>query len=219
MKKTKVIAIKSLFLSSALVVFASACTSNLVENPNFPEQGPWLIKKQEPRPEPEPEPAPEPAPEPQPEPVMTVSQQNAQAIEAFTDLGFNSEETDKGVVVYLPPSIYFKGSTSDISLDARSKISEIAGEVNKDYLAARRIEVSGHTDSIGDADLNMALSKRRAEAAAQELVFSRVSESRLLVSWFGEHKPLLPEVDSQGLPLRANRDRNRRVEFTILNPS
>lgn len=187
-----------------------ACGPNYVANPNFPEQGPMVIEK------PAPQPAPEPMPEP--EPVMSVAQQNSQAIEALTELGFETQENDRGVVVYLPPNIYFQGSSADISLQARTKIAEIASEVNKDYLTERLIEISGHTDSIGDAENNLALSRLRTEAAAQELTFSRVDERRLIKTWFGESRPRAPEFDSNGKVLKDNRASNRRVEFTILNP-
>lgn len=196
-------------LASVLSISLSACTSDHVRNPDFPQSGPVWIKKAPP--------VVAPAPEPVPEPVMSVSEQNSLAIENLGKQGFETEESEKGVIVFLPPNIYFQGSKSNISLDAREKIAQIASEVNQEYLLERSIEVSGHTDSIGAADGNMSLSKLRAEAAAEELVFSKVNRDRLKVLWFGETQPRIADPVN-GILNREDRALNRRVEFTILNP-
>lgn len=149
---------------------------------------------------------------------LSVDQQNQQANQAFTDKGFETEVTDRGVVVYLPPAILFKGASSSISLQAREKISEIAGEINRPYLSNRVIEVSGHTDSIGDAERNLQLSKERAIAAGAELIFSNVDKTRLNTLWFGETAPRAAEINSDGSTNAESQSINRRVEFVVLNP-
>ncbi len=201
--------IKSLSSLTIIGLLLSAC-SNYVANPDFPKQGPMFVLKTEP--------TPEPILEPIPEPVMSVSEQNSQAIDALNALGFDTQESVQGVVVYLPPSIYFDSNGSDINLDARTKIAEVSSEINKDYLISREIEVSGHTDTVGDEKLNMATSKLRAEAAAAELVFSNVALTRIKMTWFGETRPRVEEYTADGKPILENRALNRRVEFTILNP-
>ncbi len=157
-------------------------------------------------------------PEPVVAPVMSISAQNKQAVEALNAMGFETEESEQGVVVYLPPNIYFSSSSSDINLDARAKIAEIASEVNKEYLSEREIEVSGHTDSVGSNEANFATSKLRAEAATGELVFSKVALTRIKTTWFGEEQPRVEEVGADASVIEENRALNRRVEFTILNP-
>lgn len=199
----------------AIVVLSnllSACTSEYVFNKDFPKNGPVWIKATPQAPLPEPEPIPEP------EPVMSVGEQNSLAMENLGNLGFEAEETDKGVLVFLPPNIYFQGSKSSINLDAREKISQIASELNQDYLVERSVEVSGHTDSVGPEQVNLALSKLRAEAAAEELLFSKVNKARITTTWFGETKPRENERNTDGTLSKTNQSLNRRVEFTILNP-
>ena len=100
----------------------------------------------------------------------------------------------------------------------RHKISEISRELNKGYLANRDIEVSGHTNSNGEADVNVDISKKRAQAAAEELVFSNVQLNRIKMTWHGEEMPRLPEFDSNGNRIQENLNLNRRVEFIVLNP-
>ena len=150
---------------------------------------------------------------------MSVAEQNTKAATALQDKGFETEETAKGVIVYLPPTIYFEDAKSDINLLARTKIAEIAKEVNKQYLRARNVEISGHTDSVGDEQINLGLSKQRAEAATSELVFSKVQQARLITTWYGESKPRFEEFNEDGSVNQENRSLNRRVEFVILNPS
>ena len=149
---------------------------------------------------------------------LTVEKQNSQVVSELTSLGIEAIESEKGVIIYLPPEINFDESKSDIKLEARSKISEISRELNKGYLADRDIEVAGHTNSNGDADLNVEISRKRAQAATEELVFSNVLLSRIKTTWHGETMPRLPEFDADGNKIQENLDLNRRVEFIVLNP-
>ncbi len=73
---------------------------------------------------------------------------------------------------------------------------------------ALRLQVEGHTDSIGNAEHNLDLSKRRAEAVKTVLVSQfNVDASRLATAGLGASKP----IDSNDTP--QGRAQNRRVEF------
>jgi len=187
----------------------SACKTGYVYNDA--RYGPIIVK---------PKPVSNPVRKPRPVQVVELSteQQNAKAISVFTDKGFEAVENEKGVVVYLPPTIYFNEAVSSITLAARSKIAEIAQELLQPYLIKRYVEVSGHTDTLGSESANLGLSKERALAATAELVFSKVPKSRLSSVWFGETKLRVPEYAQDGALILENRNLNRRVEFTILNP-
>ena len=63
----------------------------------------------------------------------------------------------------------------------------------------------------------MRLSQKRALAASEELIFSRVDSDRLSTVWKGESELRFEEQDENGVVIPQNRNRNRRVEFTILN--
>ena len=195
-------------LIAATLATLSGCATDYVYNQSG--TGPYFVKSAKPQP---------PAPVEEPKVVvLSVTQQNQKAVAAFDNRGFEAEISDKGVVVYLPPTIYFKGSESNIGLAARSKIAEIAEEINLPYLAERIVEISGHTDSIGDAASNLELSKQRALVATEELVFSKVSKTRLTSTWYGESRLRLPEFNADGTVNSHNRNLNRRVDFTVLNP-
>lgn len=71
-------------------------------------------------------------------------------------------------------------------------------------------EVASHTDSSGDAAMNLKLSQRRAEAVARYLVQSGVSPARLRAVGYGETQPLADNASAAG------RAANSRVEFRII---
>jgi outer membrane protein OmpA-like peptidoglycan-associated protein len=73
-----------------------------------------------------------------------------------------------------------------------------------------RMEVQGHTDDVGDDAANLALSQARAQAVVEYFISKGVAPERLVARGYGETKPEVPN-DS-----KANRARNRRVEFIIL---
>ncbi len=74
-----------------------------------------------------------------------------------------------------------------------------------------RVEISGHTDNVGDANENRALSLARAEAVVRYLVEAGIKHTRLVARGFGENKPVASNATLQG------REVNRRVEFSIMD--
>jgi OOP family OmpA-OmpF porin len=74
-----------------------------------------------------------------------------------------------------------------------------------------RAEIAGHTDSSGDDAYNLRLSQQRAESVLQFLASQGIERSRLVARGYGETEP----VADNGSP--SGRDRNRRVEFNVLN--
>jgi outer membrane protein OmpA-like peptidoglycan-associated protein len=77
-----------------------------------------------------------------------------------------------------------------------------------------RIEIQGHTDNQGNAEHNLDLSQRRADAVRRWLVEQGgVQPSRLESKGYGMTRPLVPNITP------ANRARNRRVQFIILEQS
>lgn len=72
------------------------------------------------------------------------------------------------------------------------------------------LELTGHTDSIGKDDVNMLLSKQRAESVKQYLVVDHgLSSAAIWIAWKGESEPL----DSN--ETAAGRAMNRRVVLNI----
>lgn len=70
-----------------------------------------------------------------------------------------------------------------------------------------KVEVAGHTDSIGTDQYNMGLSQRRAEAVRNYLVSKGIAADRLSINAYGESQPVADNATAEG------RFKNRRVEL------
>ena len=95
--------------------------------------------------------------------------------------------------------------TADAAQTLRRVADALRGEPNL------RAEIAGHTDSSGADAYNRMLSQQRADSVLQFLVSQGIDRSRLIARGYGETQP----VADNGTP--AGRDRNRRVEFNVLN--
>jgi OmpA-OmpF porin, OOP family len=83
-------------------------------------------------------------------------------------------------------------------------------EIIRQHPELKRISVEGHTDNVGGATYNKGLSERRAASVVSWLIAHGVESSRLTSQGFGLEKPI--DVNTTA----AGRQRNRRVEFHIL---
>ncbi len=72
-----------------------------------------------------------------------------------------------------------------------------------------KLIIGGHTDNVGDDDMNYTLSKDRAAAVSNYLITKGVSPMRVSSDGFGETKPVDTNDSEKG------RARNRRVEFKV----
>ena len=71
------------------------------------------------------------------------------------------------------------------------------------------IEVQGHTDNVGKAEVNMNLSEKRAQAVRDYIIKKGVDANRLTAHGYGSTVPI---ADNK---TKAGRAKNRRVEFKI----
>lgn len=73
-----------------------------------------------------------------------------------------------------------------------------------------RLRIEGHTDNAGKEKQNLTLSTDRARSVREYLVKRGVAGTRLEAGGFGQSRPLEPNDTPAG------REKNRRVEFVIL---
>ena len=73
-----------------------------------------------------------------------------------------------------------------------------------------KIEIGGHTDSMGSADYNEALSKTRARNVYDYLISKGIDKNRLSYKGYGESQPIATNETEEGRAL------NRRTEFKII---
>lgn len=71
------------------------------------------------------------------------------------------------------------------------------------------LKLAGHTDNTGSKELNMRLSKDRAESVKSYLVSKGANASRIEATGYGPDQPIATNKTAAG------RQQNRRVEFTL----
>jgi outer membrane protein OmpA-like peptidoglycan-associated protein len=103
--------------------------------------------------------------------------------------------------------VFFDWDRADLTSRAREIITEAAQ--NSRRMQVTKIEVAGHSDRSGDAAYNQRLSQRRADTVAGELVRDGVARDQIMVTAFGESRPLVPTADGVREP------QNRRVEIVL----
>ncbi|NND61527.1 MAG: OmpA family protein, partial [Gammaproteobacteria bacterium] len=105
--------------------------------------------------------------------------------------------------------VFFEFDSAQLRDGAETRLDEAVQtlRMNGDL----KIEVAGHTDSIGAASYNQSLSQRRAESVRDYLVAKGIDASRLTAKGYGESQPIASN------DTRESRARNRRVMLRILN--
>ena len=103
--------------------------------------------------------------------------------------------------------IQFASGKSTILSSSYKILDDIAKTMkeNPEY----NLFIKGHTDNDGKADMNLQLSKDRAEAVRKYLISKGVSEARMHSEGYGDTMPLVPNNSA------ANKAKNRRVEFEV----
>ncbi len=104
-------------------------------------------------------------------------------------------------------NINFEFDSARLTTSSESTLDRIAESLKAqtDF----RVEVAGHTDSVGNADYNEELSRQRAESVRQYLLDRGVAADRVSARGYGELDPIASNETESG------RAMNRRVEFRV----
>lgn len=120
-----------------------------------------------------------------------------------------TRETERGVVVTVG-DVLFEVGKAELKADAIHNLPDLV-EFLKSH-ADRQIRVEGHTDSTGNAEYNLGLSRRRAESVRDLLVDRGIEPSRITTAGLGEDYPVADNSTPEG------RRKNRRVDIILLKP-
>ena len=108
---------------------------------------------------------------------------------------------------YPIPHILFQTASDRFDTQSELLIAEFS-----EFLAATpslRVEIQGHTDNIGDAGANLALSQRRARRVAETIKSYGIDAVRISSRGYGESKPVASNETEVG------RAQNRRTVFVV----
>jgi outer membrane protein OmpA-like peptidoglycan-associated protein len=126
----------------------------------------------------------------------------------LADLHSNLDE--RGLMTRVPGELLFPVGSDQVQADAYDTLAKVADLIG--MYENRQVLIIGHSDSMGDAERNRQLSKRRADLVKQIFVENfDVPANRLTTEGAGETRPIASNTTSQG------RRANRRVEVLILN--
>ena len=121
------------------------------------------------------------------------------------------KQDTRGMVITLSGAVLFATDQSTLLPAAVIKLNEVADALVKSSLDSN-ITVEGHTDSQGQRDYNMTLSKKRADAVRDQLVARGVAPDRIKSVGYGPDRPLVDNKTPE------NRASNRRVEVVVEPP-
>jgi OOP family OmpA-OmpF porin len=162
---------------------------------------------------------------PPPAPAVTCADKDSDG-DGVNDCNDKCPNTPSGTTVGpdgcpVPVTIDLRGVNFDFDKSKlRPDAVEIlvqAVEVLKKY-PEMKVEVAGHTDSIGTDAYNQKLSERRAKAVYDYLTSNGIDAGRLIgPHGYGKTRPIAPNTNPDGTDNPQGRAQNRRTELNVQN--
>ena len=125
--------------------------------------------------------------------------------EGLPTMGIENPKDEPGDLVL---RLGFTFARSDVPETVRMRLDAVATLLTNER-AAGKVDIAGHTDSVGDEAYNRYLSEQRAAAVKTYLVGRGVEEGRIRIAGYGEGKPRASNDTIAGRRL------NRRVEIRV----
>lgn len=145
---------------------------------------------------PAPAPAPVAAPKPAPAPAPAAPVDGDDDKDGVRNSRDRCPDTKAGAVVDLKgceadatidlPGVNFEFDSAKLTVESLAILNEAAALLN--HHSQIKVEVAGHTDSVGSDSYNQSLSDRRAKAVRDYLVSQGVAADRLTSKGYGESR-------------------------------
>ncbi|WP_312951515.1 OmpA family lipoprotein [Superficieibacter sp.] len=133
--------------------------------------------------------------------------QEAKLREKMQGTGVSVTRNGDNIVLNMPNNVTFDSNSANLKPAGANTLSGVA-MVLKEY-PKTAVNVVGYTDSTGGQDLNMRLSKQRADSVGSSLITQGVDAGRLRTSGMGPANPVASNSTEDG------KAQNRRVEITL----
>ena len=180
------------------------------------------------------EPTPKPTPEPEPiKPTITPEPETPAAAQEVLPEPSQEEPEPSPEIEYIPldinspyvkarihnertelkylRNVYFSLGKTGLPDKYLEHLDRIAG-LMKQY-PEMTLQLEGYTDELGSEQMNLRISKLRAQATAQYMMKKGIAADRILVQGLGEQSPLASNDDEL-----EGREFNRRVEISLIPP-
>ena len=140
---------------------------------------------------------------------MIVEAEKAARVQDFNKLleGAISAEIEADKIVRLD-YVFFKTGSAELDAMSEFELDNVAEQLNK--YPEIQVELSGHTDNVGDPQNNRDLSEQRAQTVFDYLINKGVDAGRLSAAGYGESQPIESNDTAEG------RKVNRRTELKVL---
>lgn len=110
-------------------------------------------------------------------------------------------------------NIYYDYNSADLRKDSYKELDKVATLLVEN--PSLKLQLGSHTDSRGDDDYNMTLSRNRAQNAVRYIIGLGISSDRIIAKGYGETEPLNKCID--GIPCTDGEYQlNRRTDFRII---
>ena len=123
----------------------------------------------------------------------------------YVDIPLQPIETGASIVL---KNIFFDSKKWELKPGSQTELNKVVQLLNDN--PALKIEITGHTDNIGNPADNLILSENRAKSVVKFLIANGIAPGRLMSKGYGETRPIAPNNSEE------TRAQNRRTELKVL---
>lgn len=105
-------------------------------------------------------------------------------------------------------NIFFDTNRFDLKPESMAELKKVISFLNLN--PSVKVEISGHTDNVGNDQFNQTLSENRAKSVYQFLGDHGIPATRMVYKGYGKTMPIAPNATDE------DRAKNRRTEFKII---
>ena len=121
------------------------------------------------------------------------------------NIGLNPLATGEKIVLR---NIFFESGSAELKKESAAELDKLFQFMT--FNSTMKVEISGHTDDVGNDDANMKLSDSRAISVVNYLINKGILKDRLTSKGYGETQPIADNKTEEG------KAKNRRTEFLIV---
>ena len=110
--------------------------------------------------------------------------------------------------VYTLDNVFFDSGKSTLKVESSKELNELA-----EYMLLKKnmvVEIAGHTDNVGNKDINQKISEDRANAVRNYLIKKGVTAERIVAKGYGDTQPIGDNTTDSG------KQKNRRTEVRTI---
>lgn len=112
------------------------------------------------------------------------------------DMKVNDFPERKTFLIRILATIYFDHNSHQLSGQTMALLDNLLNSTRgKDIIG---VNITGYTDSDGEADYNMSLSKLRVTTARRYMLNQGIGQEKVKSSWFGEEKAIASNDTEKG---------------------